>query len=50
MTGLHRTPLTTPRKIECVVKALAGQEALGGTQRSAESLGFLGRRYMPLRR
>lgn len=30
MTGLHRTPLTTSQKIECVAKALAGQEASGG--------------------
>jgi hypothetical protein len=30
MTGLHRTPLTTSQKIECVAKALAGQEDCGG--------------------
>ena len=30
MTGLHRTPLTTSQKIECVAKALAGQEEAGG--------------------
>jgi hypothetical protein len=30
MTGLHRTPLTTSQKMECVAKALAGQEACGG--------------------
>jgi hypothetical protein len=30
MTGLHRTPLTTSQKIECVAKALAGREASGG--------------------
>ena len=30
MTGLHRTPLTTSQKIECVAKALAGQEGCGG--------------------
>jgi hypothetical protein len=30
MTGLHQTPLTTPRKRECAAKALAGQEASGG--------------------
>ena len=30
MTGLHRTPLTTSQKIECVAKALVGQEASGG--------------------
>lgn len=30
MTSLHRTPLTTSQKIECVAKALAGQEDWGG--------------------
>ena len=30
MTGLHRTPLTTSQKIECVAKALVGQEASSG--------------------
>jgi hypothetical protein len=30
MTSLHRTPLTTSQKIECVAKALAGQEDCGG--------------------
>jgi hypothetical protein len=30
MTGLHRTPLMTSQKIECVAKALAGQEDCGG--------------------
>jgi hypothetical protein len=30
MTGLHRTPLMTSQKIECVAKALAGQEDGGG--------------------
>jgi hypothetical protein len=30
MTGLHRTPLTTSQKMECVAKALAGQEDYGG--------------------
>jgi hypothetical protein len=30
MTSLHRTPLTTSQKIECVAKALAGQEDGGG--------------------
>jgi hypothetical protein len=30
MTGLHRTPLTTSQKIECVAKALAGPEDSGG--------------------
>jgi hypothetical protein len=29
MTGLHRTPLMTSQKIECVAKALAGQEDCG---------------------
>src|SRR5688572_10563814 len=40
MTGLHRTPLTTPRKIECVVKALAGQEALGGIAALSREFGI----------
>src|ERR687895_894520 len=30
MTSLHRTPLTTSQKIECVAKALAGPEDGGG--------------------
>src|ERR671923_2149246 len=30
MTSLHRTPLMTSQKIECVAKALAGQEDGGG--------------------
>jgi hypothetical protein len=30
MTSLHCTPLTTSQKIECVAKALAGQEDCGG--------------------
>jgi hypothetical protein len=30
MTSLHRTPLTASQKIECVAKALAGQEDCGG--------------------
>jgi hypothetical protein len=30
MTGLHRTPLRSSQKIECVAKALAGQEACDG--------------------
>lgn len=30
MTGLHRTPLTTSQKVECVGKALAGQAGCGG--------------------
>ena len=40
MTGLHRTPLTTPRKIECVAKALAGQEALGGIAALSREFGI----------
>jgi Transposase len=40
MTGLHRTPLTTPRKIECVAKALAGQEASGGIAALSREFGI----------
>ncbi len=29
MTGLHRTALTTSRKVECAAKGLAGQEVHG---------------------
>jgi mutator family transposase len=39
MTGLHRTPLTTSQKIECVAKALAGQEACGGIAGLSRSSG-----------
>jgi hypothetical protein len=39
MTGLHRTPLTTSQKIECVAKALAGQEASGGIAGLSRSSG-----------
>ena len=40
MTGLHRTPLTTPRKIECVAKALARQEASGGIAALSREFGI----------
>lgn len=40
MTGLHRTPLTTPRKIECVAKALAGQDASGGISAVSREFGI----------
>ncbi len=40
MTGLHRTPLTTLRKIECVAKALAGQEASGGIAALSREFGI----------
>jgi hypothetical protein len=39
MTGLHRTPLTTSQKIECVAKALAGQEGCGGIAGLSRSSG-----------
>jgi hypothetical protein len=38
MASLHRTPLMTSQKIECVAKALAGQEDCGG-------IGGLSREY-----
>jgi hypothetical protein len=39
MTSLHRTLLTTSQKIECVAKALAGQEACGGIAGLSRSSG-----------
>jgi Transposase len=39
MTSLHRTPLTTSQKIECVAKALAGQEDCGGIAGLSRSSG-----------
>jgi hypothetical protein len=39
MTSLHRTPLTTSQKIECVAKALAGQEDGGGIAGLSRSSG-----------
>jgi hypothetical protein len=39
MTGLHRTPLTTSQKLECVAKALAGQEDWGGIAGLSRSSG-----------
>jgi len=40
MTGLHRTPLTTSQKIECVAKALAGPEDCGGIAGLSRSSGI----------
>lgn len=40
MTSLHRTPLTTPRKIECVAKVLAGQEVSGGITAVSRAFGI----------
>jgi hypothetical protein len=39
MTSLHRTPLTTSQKIECVAKAIAGQEDGGGIAGLSRSSG-----------
>ncbi len=40
MTGLHRTPLTTSQKMECVGKALAGQAGCGGIAALSRDYGF----------
>ena len=39
MTGLHRTTLTTPRKIECAVNALARQGEHGSMTALSEEFG-----------
>src|SRR2546430_7204187 len=43
MTSLHRTPLTTSQKIECVAKALAGPEDCGGIAGLSRSSGGVSR-------
>ncbi|MFQ5410323.1 MAG: transposase [Anaerolineales bacterium] len=40
MTGLHRTPLTTSRKIECAARALAGQDEHGAKTALSEAYGI----------
>lgn len=54
MTGLHRTPLTTSQKMECVGKALAGQAGCGGIAALSRDYvfspdGVCSRRPRPLR-
>lgn len=40
MTGLHRTPLTTSRKVECAVLAVAGQEIHGTISEISREFGL----------